>query len=274
MIQFRDEEVAIDAIDRPSAPLREQIDPEYIGRLADSIGSIGLLQPVGLRGPFTNGRYEVVWGDCRTQAVRLLGWPSIPARVCDASVLPGDARAAENLQRQELNPREEANEVKRLHDEGKPLVHIARTLRRSVTWVESRLELLRWPIDVQDRVARGELTMSAARLLGEIDHDSYRASLLDEIRRTGASSNIIAVWVAHYHADRERIIRNQETVEQIMGRREVFQIMFDCECCGARKDTRVSVLLRICDTCKQTLDDEKAESARAQAQENHPQNGR
>jgi ParB/RepB/Spo0J family partition protein len=270
MIQFRDEEIAMDAIDPPAAPLRESIDPEYLGRLADSMATTGLLQSIGLRGPSPERRYEVVWGDCRSRAARMLKWPSIPARVCDWSTPPGEARAAENLQRHDLNPREEARECKRLYDEGKPIAQVARTLRRSIGWVESRIELLRWPQDLQDRVAAGELPMSSARLLAEIDHDGYRADLLREIARTGATAPIVSTWLAHYQADRERIIRNNDTVEQIVARREAFVIMFDCEVCAKRADTRESVLLRICSDCKQTLDDEKRE-ARANPR---PSNGR
>lgn len=266
MIQFQDQEIAMDAIDAPVAPLRESIDPEYLARLADSMGTTGLLQPIGLRGPSPAGRYEVVWGDCRSRAARMLGWPSIDARVCDWSNTPGEARAAENLQRHDLNPREEAREVKRLRDEGHAIAHIARLLRRSVGWIEARVELMTWPTDLQDRVARGELPMSSARLLSEITHEAYRASLLDEVKRTGATAPIISTWVAHYRADEDRIIRNHETVEQIMGRREAFVILFDCECCGKRYDSQQSVLLRICAGCKQSLDDERREEARERAQ--------
>lgn len=269
MIQFRDEEVAIDAIDRPSVPLREQIDPSYIGRLADSMATTGLLQSIGLRGPSPVGRYEIVWGDCRTFAARQLGWPSIPARVCDWTVAPGEARAAENMQRENLNPREEAREVKRLRDEGQPLAAIARILRRSDTWVASRVELLQWPNDLQDRVARGELTMSTARLLSGIDHEGYREELLNEIKRTGATAPVVSMWVAHYEADRDRIIRNHDTVEQIIGRRESFVILFNCEVCAKRADTQLSVLLRICQDCKQTLDEEKRQNGAQQTHQQH-----
>jgi ParB/RepB/Spo0J family partition protein len=269
MIQFQDGRVMLDNVDRPAVPLRESISEEYIGDLADSMATTGLLQPIGLRGPSPAGRYEIVWGDCRTMAARRLGWAHIDARVCAWSISPGEARAAENLHRSDLNPREEAREVARLRAEGVPLVGIARILRRSIGWVEARVELMTWPQDLQDRVARAELSMSAARLLAEIDHDGYRASLLDEIKRTGASAPVISTWLAHYQADRERIIRNTETIEQIITRREAFIVMFDCECCGDRRDSRESVLLRICQKCARTLNDEKREADAEQDRTTH-----
>ncbi len=261
MIHFKDQLLPLDILDAPAAPLRESIDDNYLGELADSMATTGLLQPIGARGPNDAGRYEVVWGDCRTRAAKMLRWTVIPARVCEWSSQPHEARAAENLHRSDLNPREEARECMRLRREGQSIAATARIMRRSVAWIESRLDLLTWPADIQDRVASGELTMSAARLLAEIDHDSYRLELVNEARRTGASSAVIATWLAHYTADRDRIIRNTETVEQIMSRREAFVILFTCECCGNQGDHRTSVLLRVCPSCARTLDDMKAESA-------------
>lgn len=267
MIQFREQEISLDAIDAPAVPLRETIDPVYIAELADSIGSLGLLQPVGLRGPSPSGRYEVVWGDCRTRAMRVLQWLTAPARVCAWDTSPGDARAAENLHRQDLNPREEAREVKRLYDEGKPLAHVARTLRRSTTWCESRLELLKWPEEIQEQVALGELSMAAARLLAEIDYAPYRASLVDEARRNGASATVVQLWLAHYRADRDRIIRNSETVEQIIATRQEFRQYVECAGCGDEVDTRATSLPRLCVDCTGALASFKAEAVRERQQQ-------
>lgn len=257
MIQFRDQLLMLDILDAPAAPLRESISDDYLGELADSMATTGLLQPIGARGPSPLGRYEVVWGDCRTRAARMLNWDAIPARVCAWDVSPGEARAAENLHRADLNPREEAREVARLRAEGQPMAAIARTLRRSVGWVESRVELLTWPADIQNRVADGSMTMSAGRLLAEIDHEGYRASLIEEARRTGASSPVISVWLAHYQADRDRIIRNDDTVTEIMNRRETFRVMFECACCYEQHDTTDSVLLRVCGACSRALEDQR-----------------
>lgn len=256
MIQFTDQLLMLDQLDAPAAPLRESISETYLGELADSMATTGLLQPVGARGPSPSGRYEVVWGDCRTRAARMLGWDSISARVCAWSVAPGEARAAENLHRADLNPREEAKEVARLRAEGQPIAAIARILRRSPTWVDARVELLTWPPDVQDQVASGALTMSAARLLSQIDHDSYRASLVKEIERTGATAPVVAVWLAHYQADRDRIQRNEDTVNELTSRRENFRVMFDCACCYEQRDSGDSVLLRVCGPCAKALEEQ------------------
>ena len=265
MIQWQDEQLPVDAIDEPIAPLRETIDPTELHALIDDMAANGLLQPIGARGPNQNGRYEVVWGHRRLLAARQLQWTTVPARTCPKNTDPVLARLAENFHRHDLNPREEARAITALRENGRAIVDIAHLLRRSVSWVESRIDLLRWPDDLQEQVATGQMTMRAASLLAEIDNDGYRAELIGEAKRTGATAATIGVWLAHYASDRDRIITNRETVTEILERREQFRVMFVCECCETEKDSRDSVLLRVCTACKRTLDDEK-QASRADAQ--------
>jgi len=261
MIPFSDQTLPLDVLDEPDEALRESIDPAKLGELADDIAINGLLQPIGARGPSPERRFEIVWGHRRFLACRMLQLTTISARVCPWPTDPALARIAENFHRVDLNPREEAKAVAALRGQGKPLAEIARILRRSIGWVETRVELTTWPMELQEAVARGEMPMSTARILSEVDHEQYRASLMDEVRRTGASAPIVSTWLAHYVADRERIIRNTETVEQIVTRREEFIVIFACECCGEKRDTRESSLLRVCRNCARTLAEMKREDA-------------
>lgn len=262
MIQFQDVDLPLDALDGPAVPSREELDPQALGDLADDMANNGLLQPIGARGPSPEGRYETVWGDRRQQAARMLSWVTIPARVCPWSTDPLIARLAENLVRADLNPREEARQIAELRSRGKPLAEIGRIMRRSVGWCEARLELLSWAVELQDAVVGGALTFAAARLLAQVDHEQYRTSLVEEAQRTGATAAVIAVWLAHYRADRERIIRNTETVEQITSRRESFIVMYVCDSCKEQRDSRHSVLLRICPACLAVIQEAQAADAR------------
>lgn len=258
MIPFRDETIPLDAVDDPAVPLRESFDPTALGELADDMAVNGLLQPIGARGPSPENRYEIVWGHRRVKAARLLGWVTVPARVCPWPTAPELARIAENLQRADLNPREEARAVSAFRGQGKPLAEIARIMRRSVGWVESRLELLEWPTELADKVASGVLTFAVARLLADVTHDAYRASLINEATRSGATAPVVSVWVAHFAADRDRIIRNAETVEQIVSRREEFIVLYICDACLEQRDSKTSVLLRVCRDCVTNLRAEQA----------------
>jgi len=265
LIQFHDRALAVDSIDEPAAPSREAMDPMALGALADDMAVNGLLQPIGARGPNEHGRFEVVWGHRRLMAARILHWPGIAARVCEWSVDPLVARLSENLIRADLNAREEARQVAELRARGKPLAEIARIMRRSVGWIDARLELLTWPTELQDRVVSGELAFAVARQLAEVDHEAYRAELVAEAIRTGAPAATVSIWLAHYAADRDRIIRNRETVSEIVGRRETFQVMCTCEVCRTQADSKQTVLLRVCPRCVNALREQQIEEDRERA---------
>lgn len=253
MIQWQDTDLYLDALDDPAAPSREAIDPQTLGELTDSLGISGLLQPIGARGPSPEGRYEVVWGHRRTMAARLLGWTTIRARVCVWASDALEARLIENLLRVDLNPREEANAISVFLARGKPIAEVARIMRRSVGWVESRRELLTWPADLQECVARGTMTFAVARLLADVDHDGYRKELVGEAIRTNANAPTVTVWLAHYASDKERIIRNNETLTSFIERRETFTVLCLCESCREQVDTRATSILRMCSRCVSEL---------------------
>lgn len=261
MNQLHDADVAVDLIDPPARPARESMDPDKLGDLADDMAVNGLLQPVGLIGPDPAGRYEICWGHRRTMAARLLGWRTIRARCAPAGTVPAAMRAAENNVREQLNPREEARQVKELLDANVPLAQIRRTLRRSEGWIEQRLALLSWPADIQDAVAAGELPLAVGAQLVKVAHDGYRRELVNEALRTGATARTAAAWAAHYEADRARIESNHATVHEMIERRDAFLIMADCESCGTRVPMKGTRLIRICGGCSAELAAAQAEQA-------------
>ena len=267
---MEDRDVELELVDPPTHAARESIDPDRLAELADDLASNGLLQRVGLIGPSPSGRYQVNWGDRRTRAARQLNWRTIAARVAPWGTDPTIMRAAENHVREQLNPREEARQVRDLVEAGKSMGEIRRILRRSDAWIEARLGLLTWPEDLQDAVAVGRLSLAVARQLLKIDHDGYRAELVSEAVRTGATERTAIVWAAAYGADRERFIRNRATVQQMIESRDTFVILADCESCEARVPIASSRLIRLCAPCSDELEAAKQEAARERAVNGSP----
>ncbi len=245
--------IPVALIDEPERPSRDAIDPERLGALADDIAAQGLLQPIGLRGPGPTGRYAVVWGHRRLLAHRLLHWPTIDARCFAWDMDPLLARASENFNREQLNPVEEARTVAELVARGHPISAIARLLRRSAGWIESRRRLLAAPEDVRQAIAEGRIGLGVAELLGEIDHDEYRASLISEAERSGASTATVGVWLAHYHADRNRIVQNHLTAIEIAQARDQYIVYYACEACRTAVDYRETTAMRFCRSCAEEL---------------------
>ncbi len=96
-------EVETSLIDRPGEMAREQIDPEYIKELSESIKAIGLLEPILIR-PKEN-RYEIIAGHCRFLAVSSLGWERINCVISEMDdTTTVMARATENLARKDISP--------------------------------------------------------------------------------------------------------------------------------------------------------------------------
>jgi ParB/RepB/Spo0J family partition protein len=249
MNEAHEDVLPMQLIDEPVRPSRDTMDPERLGALADDIAANGLLQKPGVRGPFPDGRYELIWGHRRLLALRLLRWPELPCMVYPASYDPDVARVAENLQREELNPIEEGQECQRFIDKGMPRAAIARLFRRTPAWVDGRLTLLHYPPDVQEAVRAGQVSIGVAGVLAQIDHDIVRADFLKEAVRTGAKTLTAETWLYHYRADRDRIITNVLTVEQFGAERESWVIMVPCQLCEENTDYQHTRSLRLCREC-------------------------
>src|ERR671911_1115608 len=141
---------------------------ESIDELSRSIKKHGLLQPIIVR-PINRG-FEIVAGHRRFQACKLLRWKTIPAMVKDASDKDAfEIQLVENIQRKTLDPIEEAHAFKLyVRDYGwGGVTYLAETIMKSEQYVSSRIQLLKLPQNVIDKVKSGELKVSHAfELLG------------------------------------------------------------------------------------------------------------
>jgi ParB family chromosome partitioning protein len=149
---------------------REHFDEEALGALADSIREVGVLQPVLLRS--VDGGFELIAGERRWRAARRVGLQTIPAlvrTVDDVSTL--QQAVIENVQREALNPLEEAAAYSQLiEDFGLTHDEVAARVGRGRATVTNTLRLLGLPPSVQRHVKTGALRMGHARaLLGTPD---------------------------------------------------------------------------------------------------------
>jgi ParB/RepB/Spo0J family partition protein len=249
------QDVELVKIDEPTHQLREAINEEAIGELADSMAAEGLHQPIGLVGPSATGRYGVIWGHRRFMAATLLRWTTISARVLPSGTDTLLAAVSENLQRADLSPLEEGHAIQRFIERGDSLAGIARLFRRSSSWVQSRLDLLNLPEDLQSAIRQRSIPLSVADVLRRIDNDDYRAQLVEEAARSGATAAVAAVWAAHYEADKPRIVNNLLTAKEIASRRDAWKIVYGCDACGTDVDYTDTTSWRLCRSCSADLQD-------------------
>lgn len=145
---------------------RTRMDEDSLRELAASIKTQGLMQPILVR-PVTKDRYEIIAGERRWRAARLAGLSEIPVVVRDVPDRAALAMALiENIQREDLNPLEEAQGVQRLVSEF-ALTHqeAADAIGRSRTATTNLLRLLNLEASVQQRILEGQLDMGHGRAL-------------------------------------------------------------------------------------------------------------
>lgn len=163
---------------------RKQFDEEALAALVDSIKAVGVLQPVLVR-ELSPGEYEIIAGERRYRAARRAGLPTIPAvvrPVDDVSSL--EQALIENLQREDLNPLDEAAAYQQLIEDFE-LTHdeVARRIGKSRAAITNSLRLFQLPPSVQRHVRDNLLTAGHARaLLGSPDRALQEQLALDTVR--------------------------------------------------------------------------------------------
>jgi len=145
---------------------RTQMDPGAIAELAESIKAQGVIQPILAR-PLGDGHFEIIAGERRWRAARLAGLDSVPVLVREVRDDLALAMALiENIQREDLNPMEEAAGIQRLIDEfGMTHEAAAGAVGRSRSGVSNLLRLLSLVKPVQEFILHGKLDMGHGRAL-------------------------------------------------------------------------------------------------------------
>ena len=167
---------------------RQVFDEEALRELAASIERYGLIQPVTVR-PLGDGYYQIIAGERRWRAARLAGLEELPVRVIEAD----DRRAAElalveNLQREDLNPIEEAEGYRTLMERyGLTQEETARSVGRSRPAVTNSLRLLKLSAPVLELVSSGKLSAGHARALLPIEDEARQLDAAEEVVRRALS---------------------------------------------------------------------------------------
>ncbi|MGN1316906.1 MAG: ParB/RepB/Spo0J family partition protein [Acutalibacteraceae bacterium] len=157
---------------------RKQFDEEALTELSNSIAQHGVLQPLLVR-PMPDGGYQLVAGERRWRASRMAGLTEVPVVIRDLT----DSQVAElalveNLQRENLNPLEEANGYKELSDRfGYTQEKIAEIVGKSRSAVANALRLLNLSKSVREMVSSGSLTMGHARALLSVEDEKIQKEI-------------------------------------------------------------------------------------------------
>lgn len=172
---------------------RKDFDPEGLQALADSIAAHGLIQPLTVR-EIEGGYYQIIAGERRWRAARQAGLQEVPVLIVEADdrkVM--ELALVENLQREDLNPMEEAQGYRTLMDEyGMTQAEIAEKLGKPRPTIANSLRLLSLSEELAELVRSGKLSPGHARVL---------LGLKDEKQRLQAAQRIIALQLSVRQAE-------------------------------------------------------------------------
>ncbi len=181
------QEIGIEEIRPNSFQPRRVFDEEKLAELAESVRVHGILQPVVVRAVI--GGYELVAGERRWRAAQLAGLSSIPAvirELSDGEMM--EVALIENIQREDLNPLEEAEALQRLLTEfGLTQEELAQRVGKSRSHIANMLRLLNLTEEVQNNVSRGTISMGHARALLALDEAQAQVAACRQVVEKGLS---------------------------------------------------------------------------------------
>ncbi len=215
--------VSISDLSRNPYQPRQHFNEEKLEELANSIRKNGIIQPIAVRPSKSDpGRYEIVAGERRWLAAQRAGLHEIPVTVLDLSDVESlEVAIVENIQRDDLNPIEEARGYKRLNQEfDYDHESISKLMSKSRSHISNTLRLLTLPSDVISMLEEGTLSSGQARPLIGISNAS---SIAEEIVSKNYSARKVEYLTRHKKGNSKEkvfdanILKTQERIEKILG---------------------------------------------------------
>lgn len=215
--------VSISDLSRNPYQPRQMFREEKLVELANSIKKNGIIQPIAVRhNKSENGKFEIVAGERRWLAAQRAGLHEIPVTILDLSDVESlEVAIVENIQRDDLNPVEEARGYKRLSEEfNYDHESISKLMSKSRSHVSNTLRLLTLPKDIIAMLEEGSLTSGQARPLIGLSNASYIA---EEIVAKNYSARKVEYLVKSKKNIKPKesldinILKAQERIEKVIG---------------------------------------------------------
>jgi len=166
---------------------RQQIHPEQLAKLADSLKEHGLIQPISVRKGDKEGTFELIAGERRWRAAKLAGFSTIPAivkRLDNRKLM--EWALIENIQREDLNPIEKAQAYQKLLSQfSLTQEEVAAQVGIDRSSVANFLRLLQLPKEIWEDIATGKISMGHAKLILSVEKEAEQRVVAQEVKRNG-----------------------------------------------------------------------------------------
>ena len=237
---------------------RKVFDEEALKELSESIKQHGVFQPIIVKKSIKG--YEIIAGERRVKASRMAGLDTVPAiiREFDDTEMM-EIALLENLQREDLNPFEEANAYVKIM-EAKNLTHdeLAKVLGKSQSYITNTIGLLRLPDDIKELVINGKLSMTHARILSKMsDYNTIKLLAeriikenlsvrdLEEIAKGNGINKLVKVHRTVKESDREYKYAEELLCEKLDSKVRVFKNKIEVKFSNAEDLNRILDILNI-----------------------------
>ena len=210
---------------------RKNFDIEALNTLADSIRQNGIIQPLLVRS-MPDGTYQIVAGERRWRAAKMAGLNEVPVFIKELSDIQAQQIALiENLQRENLNPIEEANGYKELMDRfGMTLEEVARVVGKARSSIANSLRLLSLPPIIAEMVSNNELSAGHCKVLLGVKNNKDMVELAH--RAAGKDVSV---------REMERMVKSLDKTEKPEKKKETFYVEAEISLSKAL-ETNVSII--------------------------------
>ena len=193
---------------------RENFDPTALEELKQSISENGVIQPISVR--VSDSGYELIAGERRLRAVQSLGLKNIPAYIMtvDSDEEMMEFALIENIQREDLNPIDEANGYQTLMDKCRLTQdEVARKVGKDRSTVTNSLRLLKLPVTIQESLISGEISSGHARAFLSVTDKSEQTLLWKQTVKKGLSVRQVEKLAKDQKGSSKRKSKSSRTVE-------------------------------------------------------------
>lgn len=194
---------------------REEFAPQALEELSASIKEKGFIQPVIVRNG-RDGKYELIAGERRLRAAKLLHYKEIPAIIKDANDEESlELALIENIQREGLNPIEEASAYQKLIDRFNfSQEKIAQVVGKARTTVSNTLRILKLPVKIQEKIKKNLLSFGHARALLAVEDEKELLALAEKIIASELSVRELENILKRKHKEKSNKLKFSSTESQ------------------------------------------------------------
>jgi len=247
---YKDSIIHFNKIIPPEFVERKTIEKDGIEELAENIKRVGLIQPIVVKA--VKDKFEIIAGHRRYKALKLLGAVSVKISLLELDKLGADTvKLSENIYREDLTDLEEAESIAHLMKIGKKNdKQIAKEISKSLSYVQQKLAILKYPDNLRQALQEKKITFSVARELIRLKNEQIRNEYLRHAITGGITPAIAKEWVDDVmRAEKaQRVDYDDKKAQQATS--DVSLPQYFCFACGDKANFNDSTLVRIHTKCQ------------------------